>query len=66
MRQRKMSLYPVITTEFVNLAELAQVMQTSTKTASRVLNGKRPFNRHEKERICAFLGLTREEVFGNV
>lgn len=66
MKLRNQSNYPVITTEFKNLAELAAVMQTSTKTAQRVLSGTRPFYHTEKERISTYLGLSIDEVFANV
>ena len=64
MKKRRMSNYPVITAEFANLAELADVMETSTKTAQRVLNGARPFYHKEKVRIATYLGKSIEEVFG--
>jgi len=63
MRQTKKSNYPVITAEFTNLAELAEVMQTSTKTAQRTLNGERSFKITEKRRICEYLGRELSEVF---
>lgn len=64
MRQRKISKYPVITAEFKSIAELAEVMEVSTKTAQRVLNGYRPFYFKEKRRICEYLGRDIAGVFG--
>lgn len=66
MKINTMSNYPIITAEFKNLAELAAVMETSTKTAQRALQGVRPFRITEKRRICAYLDRELTEVFGNV
>lgn len=65
MKLRKLSLYPVITQSFKDLYELADVMEVSSKTASRVLDGTRAFTLKEKERICKYLKLSRSEVFGD-
>ena len=66
MRQTKKSNFPVITAEFGTVAELAEVMEKSEKTARRSLNGSRPFQFKEKRRICDYLGRELGEVFGNV
>lgn len=66
MRQTKKSLFPIITAEFANVAELAEVMEKSEKTALRSLNGSRPFQLREKRKICDYLGRELSEVFGNV
>lgn len=65
MKLRKKSNYPVLTAEFKSVAELAGVMDVSTKTAQRVLNGYRPFYHKEKLLICEYLGRSISEVFGN-
>ena len=64
MKQRKLSNYPVITAEFENLEELAEVMECCKKTAARVLNGSRPFTHKEKVRVSNYLEKTIAEVFG--
>lgn len=66
MRLKTMSKFPVITAEFATLDELAGVMETSTKTAQRAINGQRPFRITEKRRICAYLDRELKEVFPNV
>lgn len=66
MRIKTISKFPVITAEFSTLAELAGVMETSTKTAQRALSGKRPFRITEKRRVCAYLDRDLKEVFPNV
>ncbi len=66
MRQTKKSLFPIITAEFGTVAELAEVMERSEKTARRSLDGSRPFQIREKRRICDYLGRELGEVFGNV
>lgn len=66
MRIKSKSHYPVITAEFTNLAELADVMEVSTKTAQRALSGVRPFRIKEKRRICDYLGRELKEVFADV
>lgn len=65
MRMTKKSKFPIITAEFGNMAELAEVMERSTRTARRSLDGLRPFQIKEKRRICAYLGRELNEVFGN-
>lgn len=66
MRIKSISHYPIITSEFTNLAELADVMEVSTKTAQRALSGARPFRIKEKRRICEYLGRELKEVFADV
>ena len=65
MKQRQISKFPIITNEFSTLYELADVMEVSTKTAQRALQGLRPFRIKEKRRICEYLGRDLSEVFGN-
>ena len=66
MRIKSISHYPIITAELTNLAELADVMEVSTKTAQRALSGARPFRIKEKRRICEYLGRELKEVFADV
>lgn len=63
MKLRSKSLYPVITREFKDLAELANVVELSTVTVKKILHGSRPFTRQEKRRICKYLGLPMSKVF---
>lgn len=63
MKLHGKSLYPVITREFTDAAELAEVVEVSEKTVLRILHGSRPFTRKEKIRISEYLGLPLSSVF---
>lgn len=63
MRSNRMSLYPVISRQFEDQAELADVIEKSVRTVSRIMTGERCFTKRDRIKICNYLGMTEEEVF---
>lgn len=63
MRSSKKSLYPEISRQFENRAELADVIEKSPRTVTRILNGERSFTKRDRIKICAYLGMAETEVF---
>ena len=63
MRSNKKNLYPEISRQFENRAELAEVIDKSVRTVTRMLSGERPFTKRERVKVCAYLGMDEAEVF---
>lgn len=63
MRSSKKSLYPEISRQFEDRAELAEVIEKSIRTVTRIMAGERAFTKRDRVKICAYLGMTEAEVF---
>ena len=64
MKSSKKSLYPEISRQFENRAELAEVIGKSIRTVTRIMAGERAFTKRDRMRICLYLDMTEAEVFG--
>ncbi len=64
MRASKNILYPVLFREFENRAELADVLEKSERTVTRMLSGRRDFTKRDRAKVCAYLGMDEAEIFG--
>ena len=63
MRSAKKSLYPVISRQFEDRAELADVIEKSIRTVTRIMAGERAFTKRDRVKICNYLGMTEAEIF---
>jgi transcriptional regulator with XRE-family HTH domain len=63
MRSNKKSLYPEISRQFEDRAELADVIEKSIRTVTRIMAGERAFTKRDRVKICDYLGMTEAEIF---
>lgn len=64
MRSSKKCIYPEISRQFENRDELADVIDKSPRTVTRIMAGQRPFTKRDRVRICLYLGMEETEIFG--
>ena len=62
MRLTKKARFPRLSREATSEKELAEILGVTVQTISRTVNGKRDFNRWQRQKLAEFYGISESEL----